>query len=93
MDFEWDPRKAADNLAKHRVSFREATTIFDDTLSIAVPDPDHSFDENRFIIVGESHRGRLLIVSHIERGGRIRIIGARELTGAERNVYEERAFD
>jgi hypothetical protein len=58
-----------------------------------VPDPDHSLDENRFIIVGESHRGRLLIVSHVERGDRIRLVSARELTRAERSVYEERNFD
>jgi uncharacterized DUF497 family protein len=51
VDFEWDPKKAADNLAKHGVSFREAATVFDDALSVAVPDPDHSLNENRFIIV------------------------------------------
>ena len=63
MEFEWDPKKAALNLARHGVSFQEATTVFDDMLSVAVPDPDHSIEENRFIIVGQSHRGRLLIVS------------------------------
>ena len=89
MEFEWDPKKAADNLAKHGVSFQEATTVFDDLLSITVPDPDHSVAENRFIIVGMSLRGRLLIVSHVERGDRIRLISARELTRTERNAYEE----
>ena len=94
MEFEWDPRKAADNLKKHRVSFQEATTVFDDLLSVTVPVPDHSLEENRFIIVGESHRGRQLIVSHVGRGDRIRLISARELTRAERSVYEEaRNFD
>ncbi len=55
--------KSAQNLARHGVSFQEATTVFDDSLSVTVPDPDHSVEENRFIIAGESHRGRLLIVS------------------------------
>ena len=89
MEFEWDPKKAADNLAKHGVSFQEATTVFDDVLSVTVPDPDHSVEENRLIIVGLSHRGRLLIVSHAERGDRIRIISARELKRTERTAYEE----
>jgi uncharacterized protein len=68
VEFEWDPKKAAENLAKHDVSFQEAATVFDDLLSITVPDPAHSFEENRFVIVGQSHRGRFLIVSHSERG-------------------------
>ena len=93
MEFEWDPKKAAANLTKHGVSFQEATTVFDNLLSVTVPDPDHSFEENRLIIVGESHRGRVLIVSHVERGERIRIVSARELTRAERDVYERRNFD
>ena len=93
MEFEWDPKKAAANLTKHGVSFQEATTVFDDLLSVTVPDPDHSFEENRLILVGESHRGRVLIVSHVERGERIRIVSARELTRAERDVYERRNLD
>ena len=93
MEFEWDPKKAAANLTKHGVSFQEATTVFDDLLSVTVPDPDHSFEENRLILVGESHRRRVLIVSHVERGERIRIVSARELTRAERDVYERRNFD
>ena len=92
MIYEWDPKKAALNLAWQGVSLQEATTVFDDPLSITVPDPDHSVAENRFTIVGQSHRGRLLIVSHAERGDRIRLINARELTGTERNVYEEGDF-
>jgi uncharacterized DUF497 family protein len=92
VEFEWDPKKAADNLAKHGVSFHEATTVFDDVLSVTAPDPDHSVEENRFIIVGLSHRGRLLIVSHAERGDRIRLINARELTLTERTTYEEGNF-
>ena len=92
MEFEWDPKKAALNLKRHGVSFQEAATVFGDPLSITVLDPDHSFEENRYIIVGQSHRGRLLIVSYTERGDRIRIISARELTRQERKAYEEGDF-
>jgi hypothetical protein len=67
----------------------EAATVFQDRLSVTVPDPDHSTEEGRWIIVGLSHRFRLLIVSHTERGDRIRIISARELTPGEREEYEE----
>jgi uncharacterized DUF497 family protein len=89
MEFEWDPNKAALNLERRNVSFPEAATVFDDPLSVAVPDPDHSFEEQRFIIVGASHRGRLLIVAYTERGENIRIITARELTRKEKEAYEE----
>ncbi len=89
MDFEWDPRKAATNLRKHGISFTEAGTVFGDELAITVPDPDHSDEEDRFITIGWSNRRRLLMVSHTDRGGRIRIISARELTRNERKVYEE----
>lgn len=74
------------NLKKHKVLFSEAATVLDDNLSITVPDPDHSVDENRYITVGWSNRSRLLMVAHIERGNRIRIISARELTRAEKEV-------
>ncbi len=80
MEFEWDPRKAEINLRKHGVSFTEAGTIFGDELAITVPDPDHSDNEDR---------RRLLIVSHTDRGDKIRIISARELTKTERKEYEE----
>ena len=89
MEFEWDPKKAGENLKKHGVEFVEATTVFADPLSVAVRDPDHSETENRMIIVGNSNRFRPLIVSHIDRGGRVRIISARQLTSAERQDYEE----
>ena len=88
MEFEWDPQKAVKNLRKHGVSFNEAATVFDDPLSITVLDPDHSEDEERYIIVGMSKRGRLLIASHTERSNRIRIINARELDRDEREEYE-----
>ena len=89
MEFDWDPNKAASNLRRHNVSFSEAATVFSDPLSMTVPDPDHSLDEDRSITVGLSHRGRLLIVAHTERSDRIRIISARELTRIERAQYEE----
>lgn len=87
MEFEWDPKKAARNLRKHGVSFAEAATVFDDPLSVTVPDPDHSAAEDRLIIVGQSHQRRLLIVSFAEREDRFRIISARELTRAESKAY------
>jgi len=89
MEFAWDPQKAAKNLRKHRVSSTEAATVFSDSLSATVPDPDHSGEEDRYIIVGMSNRSRLLIVAFAERGDRIRIISARTLTRAERKAYEE----
>ena len=67
MEFEWDKEKAAANLAKHGVSFEEAKTVFDDPLYIDFYDPDHSVDEHRYIIIGESQQRRMLIVSYTER--------------------------
>ena len=93
MIFEWDPKKAAINLRRHKVSFKEAATVFSDPLSFVVVDPDHSIEENRFLIIGQSHRRRLLIVSHAEQDDRIRIISARELTRTEREAYEEEIQD
>jgi len=90
MRFKWNESKAARNVSKHRVSFEEAKTIFDDPLYVDFYDPDHSDDEERYLIVGESNQGRLLIVSYTERGDAIRIISAREVTRIEREVYEER---
>ncbi len=89
MDFEWDEEKAAANLRNHKVSFEEAETVFDDLLYVDFYDPDHSFDEHRYIIIGESQRGRLLIVSYTERDDVIRLISAREVTKSEQEVYEE----
>ena len=90
MKFEWDPRKAKRNLAKHRVSFEEATTVFLDPLSATGDDPDHSAEENRSITVGVSSSGRLLTVSHTDRDDSIRIISARRSTKEEREIYEEK---
>jgi uncharacterized DUF497 family protein len=89
MNFEWDPRKAEINIGKHGVSFSEAGTVFGDALAITVSDPDHSAKEDRYIIMGWSNRGRLLMVSYTDRSNRIRIISARELTRSEKKTYEE----
>lgn len=89
MDFEWDEEKARANLAKHEVSFEEAKTIFDDPLYVDFYDPDHSYDEHRYIIIGQSQQGRLLIVSYTERGATLRFISSRKVTPEERKLYEE----
>jgi len=89
VNFEWDPRKAEINLRKHGVSFTEAGTVFGDELAITIPDPDYSKSEDRYITIGWSGRGKLLMVSHTDRGEYIRIISARELTPRERKAYEE----
>lgn len=88
MEFEWDPRKAAHNRKKHGVDFVEAAMVFDDPLSITYPDPDHSRDEERFIIIGQSKFGRLLIVAHMDRADATRIISARPVTNREKKLYE-----
>jgi uncharacterized DUF497 family protein len=87
--FEWDPAKAARNLAKHGVSFEEAATVFRDPLSRSSRDPDHSAGEERFITFGVSTSGRLLLVAHRERDDTIRIISARAARPSERTIYEE----
>ena len=89
MQLEWDPKKAAINLRNHKVSFEEAATALEDDLSLTGDDPDHSIDEARRITFGASRVGRLLVVSHTERGEHIRIISARLATKLERNLYEE----
>jgi uncharacterized DUF497 family protein len=86
--FEWDPEKAKQNLARHGVSFEEASTAFSDPLSLTIFDPDHSAEEDRFVLLGASDKGRLLVVAHTDRDERIRIISARLATGRERRSYE-----
>jgi uncharacterized protein len=88
MQFEWDNKKAKLNLKKHGVNFAEAQTVFDDIFCIEFYDPKHSIEEHRFLIVGESNAGRLLIISFTERENLIRIISAREITAQERKDYE-----
>ena len=88
MEFEWDTRKAARNLRKHKVSYIEAATVFGDFLGTTAADPTPSADEQRYITVGLSSLGRLLLVAHSERGDRIRIISARTLNAREKRAYE-----
>ena len=92
MEFEWDQTKAESNQRKHGVSFTEAMTVFADPLSLTAYDPDHSQDEDRFITMGMSVDGRLLIVSHTDRGEKVRMISAREATRSERKDYEDGNF-
>ncbi len=89
IEFEWNPKKASVNFVKHKVSFHEASTVLSDPLSVTFPDPDHSIEEEREITIGLSDRFRLLMISHTQRGNRIRIISARELTQSEREEYEK----
>lgn len=88
--FEWNENKANTSFKKHGVSFEEATTVFGDVLSITINDPLHSIDEDRLIIIGHSHKNRLVVVVHTERGDKIRIISARPATRRERNFYERK---
>ena len=89
IKFDWDPSKARRNLHEHRVDFNEASTVFADTLSITISDPDHSDEEERWVTVGLSNRHRLLVVVHTEEEETIRIISARRADRIERRKYEE----
>ena len=86
--FEWDARKATLNLRKHGVGFAEAATVFYDPLVAMDVDADHSFDERRYRAIGHSSSQRLLVVTYTERGGVIRLIGARPADRSERRSYE-----
>ena len=88
LNFEWNEEKAKSNLKKHRVSFDEATTLFFDPFSITIPDPDHSANERRYIDIGSSDNGRVLVVVYTERGSNICIISCRKATFSERKLYE-----
>jgi uncharacterized DUF497 family protein len=90
VNFEWDPAKARRNRRKHRITFQEAVTVFGDPLALTYLDPDHSISEMRFITVGLSSAGRVLVVAHMDRNENFRIINAREATRRERNDYEEK---
>ena len=87
--FEWDPEKARENEQKHGISFADASQVFDDDHSSTVQDPDHSVDEARHLIFGASKQGKHLVVSYTERGDRICLISARQMTARERRAYEE----
>ena len=89
MLIEWDPVKARTNLRKHGVDFHEAGTVLDDPLSTSFPDPDHSVDEARFLTIGVSASGRILVVAHTDRGEAVRLINARRATPRERKFYEQ----
>lgn len=88
LSFAWDTRKAIANKQKHGVSFEEASTVFADSFSLTIHDPLHSEDEERFVIVGTSHKNRLLVVVHTDRDDSIRIISARKANKNERLKYE-----
>jgi uncharacterized DUF497 family protein len=89
LTFEWDSRKAKSNLAKHGVGFEEASTIFGDSLSLTIPDPEHSLSEERYVTIGRAFTGKLLVVVHTERGDNIRVISARRASRRERRFYEK----
>ena len=89
MNFTWDPEKAATNLARHGLSFEEASTAFGDPLQRTIPDPLHSDDEDRFILLGMTSAGRLVVVVHTDRDGTTRLITARIATAGERRRYEQ----
>jgi uncharacterized DUF497 family protein len=89
VEFTWDPDKAAANLAKHEVSFEDASTLFRNPLAKVLPDPTHSQQEQRSLIIGHSAGGRLLLVVFTESGDRLRIISARDASARERREYEE----
>ena len=73
MRFSWDQKKAASNLSKHGVSFEEASSVFGDPLSDTFPDPDHSLEEYRFVIIGSSESGKILVVAHTDDGELVRL--------------------
>ena len=89
LEFEWDPQKAAANLAKHTVSFEDAATVFGDPLGRIKSDPRHSVEEERLVLLGRSQTKHLLAVMYVDRGEVIRIISARRATRRERRNYEE----
>ncbi len=88
IGFEWNPQKAEINIKKHGISFDEASTVFEDTLSVTYPDPDHSKQEERYLIIGNSSKFQILVISHTYRSKAIRIISARQATKRERRFYE-----
>jgi len=92
FSFEWDDEKARRNLRDHGVSFEEAKTLFNDPFLITYADPDHSEYEQRYLSIGHSSSGRVLIVFHTDRGKNIRIISCRKADHSERKAYEEGTF-
>lgn len=92
MHFVWDGSKASANRKKHKVSFEEAQTVFDDPNALRIYDPDHSKEEDRFLLLGLSSVLRILVVCHCYRESdeQIRIISARKATRTETSAYEKR---
>ena len=88
MEFEWDKKKAAENIRKHGLSFHEAATAFSDPLAITFDDPEHSIGEHRLLTFAITRNGKLVIVSHTERNRKMRIISTRLMTKPERKIYE-----
>ena len=88
MEFNWDNRKAATNLKKHKISFQEAATVFNDPMALTFDDPDHSIGECRLLTFGMTDSQKLIIVSHTEANSIIRIISARLMDKHERKIYE-----
>jgi uncharacterized protein len=89
MRFEWDPEKAHRNIAKHGVSFDDASSAFADPLSLTIDDPDHSQGEHRLLLLGETYSGKLVVVAHLADDETVRIISARLAERHERRTYEE----
>ncbi len=89
LNFEWDLDKEAKNISKHDVDFDEAGSVFNDPMFITFLDEEHSIDEERYLTIGLSNKGRLLLVAHAERNDRIRIISARKATKNEEKFYQE----
>ena len=89
MEFEWDRSKAKTNAAKHGITFSEAMTVFNDPAAYTFYDPDHSFDEDCYLIFGYSKRSRLLTVIYTYREKKTRIISARRATAGEQEIYAE----
>lgn len=87
--FEWHDRKAEANVRKHGISFEEAASAFADPFSLTIPDPDHSRAEDRFVLLGQTTSGKIVVVVHTLRGETIRIISARRATPLERRSHEE----
>jgi uncharacterized DUF497 family protein len=89
LKFEWAEKKAAANVRKHGISFEEAASAFGDPLSLTIPDPEHSEDEERCVLLGMTQAHRLVVVAHTEQADTVRLISARLATPAERRDYEE----
>jgi uncharacterized DUF497 family protein len=90
LTFEWDEGKSRQNVKKHGVTFEEAKTVFNDPFAITIADPDHSDEEERYLDIGFSSKGKLLVVCYSERGENMRIIGCRRAMPSERKIYEEK---